>query len=186
MEDREIVELFWQRSEDAISEASKKHGAYCSYIAFNILQNIQDCEECVNETYWKAWGAMPPSRPNCLSTFLGKITRNLSLNRYKQNTAAKRGGGQLPLALEELDECACGQSDMEQLEDRELIVGTLNKFLLALPKQHRKVFVRRYWYFSSIEEIAKEYGLSQSNVKTILSRTRAKLKTALKQVGVMV
>jgi len=186
VEDAEIIELYWLRSEIAISATAEKHGAYCRYIAFNILQNTEDSEECVNDTYWKAWESMPPHRPNCLSTFLGKITRNLSLNRYRHNTAAKRGGGQLTLALEELGECASSQPDLERLEDSDLIVRTLNRFLASLPKRDRMVFVRRYWYFSSAGEIAREYGLSQSNVKVILSRTRTKLKTALEQEGVAV
>ena len=186
MEDIQIVELFWMRSEDAISETAKKHGSYCRYIAFNILQNTQDSEECVNDTYLKAWKAMPPHRPNCLSTFLGKITRNLSLNMLKRNNAQKRGAGQFSYALDELRECAASQSELEQIEDRKLIVAVLNQFLSSLPKRDRVVFVRRYWYFAPISEIAREYGLSQSNAKTILSRARAKLKTALEAAGINV
>ncbi|MCM1217175.1 MAG: sigma-70 family RNA polymerase sigma factor [Roseburia sp.] len=185
MEDEQIIELFWRRSENAITETSKKHGAYCTYIAFNILQNIQDSEECVNDTWLKAWQSMPPRRPSRLPAFLGKITRNLSLNRYKANTADKRGGGQLTLAYEELSECVRGNQDMEHLEERELIVAVLNKFLAALSKRDRQVFVRRYWYFSPVDEIAREYGLSRSNAKMILSRTRAKLKAALEQEGII-
>lgn len=180
MEDIQIVELFWLRSEEAISETARKYGAYCRYIAFNILQNAQDSEECVNDTYLKAWEAMPPHRPTRLSTFLGKITRRLSLNALKHSTAQKRGAGQFCYALDELRECASSQPELEHMEDRELIVSVLNQSLSALSKRDRMVFVRRYWYFAPISEIAREYGLSQSNVKTILSRARAKLKTALK------
>lgn len=186
MEDSEIVELFWLRAENAISEAAKKHGTYLNYIAFHILQNPQDSEECVNDTYLKAWETMPPRRPSRLSIFLGKITRNLSLNRLKHDTAQKRGAGQLSYALDELRECAAAQPELERMGDRELIVSALNQFLSSLPKRDRMVFVRRYWYFASISEIAKEYGLRQSNVKTILSRARAKLKATLETEGIRV
>ena len=186
MEDAQIIELFWARSENAIAEADARHGKYCRAIAYSILQSPEDAEECVNDTWMNAWGAMPPRRPDCLPAFLGKLTRNLALNRYRRRRADKRGGGQVPLALEELGECAAAPSGMEGVEDRELIVSVLNGFLDALPRRDRMVFLRRYWYFSSVAEIAGEYGLSQSNVKMILSRGRGKLKKALEKEGVRV
>lgn len=186
MEDAGIIELFWARSENAIAEADARHGKYCRAIAYNILQSREDTEECVNDTWWKAWEAMPPKRPNCLASFLGKLTRNLALNRYKLRRTDKRGGGRPLLALEELGECAAAPGEMEGVEDRELIVSVLNSFLASLPRRDRMVFVRRYWYFSSVDEIAGEYGLSESNVKVILHRGREKLRKALEREGVQV
>lgn len=186
MEDAGIIELFWARSENAIAEADARHGKYCRAIAYNILQSREDTEECVNDTWWKAWEAMPPKRPNCLASFLGKLTRNLALNRYKLRRADKRGGGRPPLALEELGECAAAPGGMEGVEDRALITAVLNGFLAALPRRDRMVFVRRYWYFSPVDEIAGEYGLSESNVKVILHRGREKLRKALEREGVRV
>lgn len=186
MEDEQIIELFWARSERAIAEADARYGKYCCTIAYNILSSMEDSAECVNDTWLSAWRSMPPKRPSCLSAFLGKLTRNLALNRYRSRRADKRGGGQLTLALEELGECAGAQNEMEGVEDRALIVSVLDRFLASLSKRDRMVFVRRYWYFSPVAEIAKDYGLSQSNVKMILSRGRNKLRQALEQEGVRV
>lgn len=186
MDDGQIVGLYWKRSENAISETANKYGRYCYYIAYNILRNNEDSEECVNDTYMKAWNAMPPQCPKCLSTFLGKITRNLSLNLFHHNNAAKRNPGQYIYALEEFAECVSYQSGAEEVENRDVIISTFNRFLEQLSKRDRKVFVRRYWYFSSIAEIAKEYGLSEENVKVILLRSRKKLKIILEEEGIYV
>ena len=186
MEDAQIIDLFWARSERAIAEADARHGRYCRAIAFSILRSPEDSEECVNDTWLRAWEAMPPKRPGCLSAFLGKLTRNLALNRYRRLRADKRGGGQVPLALEELGECAAAQSGMEGVEDRALILSVLDGFLASLSQRDRMVFLRRYWYFSPVAEIAGDYRLSQSNVKMILARSRKKLKAALEREGVQV
>lgn len=186
MEDAQIVELFWARSERAIAEAEARYGKYCWSIAYNILTSTEDSAECVNGTWLNAWKAMPPKRPSCLSAFLGKLTRNLALNRYKRLRADKRGAGQLTLALEELGECIPVRNEMEGVEDRALIVSVLDRFLASLSKRDRMVFVRRYWYVSSVAEIAGDYGLSQSNVKMILARGRDRLRQALEQEGVRV
>ena len=186
MEDGQIIDLFWARSERAIAEADARHGKYCRAIAFNILRSPEDAEECVNDTWLNAWEAMPPRRPGCLAAFLGKITRNLALNRYKLLRADKRGGGQAALALDELGNWAAPRTEAEDVENRELIVSVLDRFLTALSKRDRMVFVRRYWYFSPVAEIAGEYHLSQSNVKMILARSRDKLRQALEQEGVPV
>lgn len=184
MEDSRIVELFWERSEHAIAEVSDKYGNYCSYIAFRILQNRQDSEECVNDTYWKAWESMPPKRPDRLAAFLGKITRNLSLNRYEQIHAQKRGGGQVVLALEELNECVpSGDFADRRIEDMEL-EECLNRFLGGLPAETRRIFLRRYWYFGTVQEIAAELGMTESRVKGILFRTRKKLKSCMEKEGI--
>lgn len=150
MDDGQIIDLYWTRSEAAISETANKYNKYCHTIAFNILNNNEDSEECVNDTYMRAWGVMPPQRPNRLSTFLGKITRNLSLNKYEQYAAEKRNSGQVPLALEELQDCIPAAGNVEQtIEDADLL-EIFNRFLATLPTETRKAFMRWYWYLSSV------------------------------------
>ena len=184
MDDRQIVDLYWERSETAISETSKKYGKYCSYIAYNILHNREDCEECVNDTYMRAWNAMPPQRPDRLSVFLGKITRNLSLNRYAKYTARKRGAGQTELALDELHECIPASDHVEQVIDDMQLADIINGFPDTLPSETRKIFVRRYWYLSPVREIASDYEVSESKVKMKLMRTRNKLRKVLEKEGI--
>lgn len=184
MEDYQIIDLFWERAETAISEAADKYGKYCYSIAYNILRNREDSEECVNDTYFNAWGAMPPHRPSRLSTFLGKITRNLSLNRWDQYNAEKRGGGQVALALDELSEYIPAAETVEQAVDDLVLVEIFNRFLASLPKNGRKIFIQRYWYLSSIKEIAAGYAISEGNVKMSLLRSRKALKNFLEEEGI--
>ncbi len=184
MDDSKIIELYMDRSEQAISETSKKYGRYCHYIAYSILQNDADSEECVNDTYLRAWNSIPPKHPNRLQTFLGKITRNLSLNKWEKLSAEKRGDGQPLLILDELTECIPADEDTAQTVENMVIRDVLNRFLDDLPTETRKIFVRRYWYMSSVKEIAEEYGLSQSKVTVTLFRTRGKLKTVLEKEGI--
>lgn len=186
MEDKQIVELYWARSEQAITETDQKYGKYCYYIAHNILKNHEDSEECVNETYWKAWGLMPPKQPQKLSAFLGKITRNLSINKYNLLHTQKRGEGQFPIALEELQECIPSGENVEQAVENEELAEIFNRFLEMLPVEKRKVFMRRYWYFSPIKEIAEEYGMSESKIKMLLMRTRKEFKNYLEMEGVVI
>ncbi len=186
MDDTQIIELFYKRSENAISKTAEKYGKYCYYIAYSILRDVQDSEECVNDTYLRAWNLMPPQKPNNLQTFLGKITRNLALDRYKYNNRDKRGGGQVGLVLEELDECIPARNDPEQaIMDKELI-ETLNLFLAGLPSRKRQIFIRRYWYLSPISEIAEEFCVSENNVKVTLFRTRNELKIFLEKAGISI
>lgn len=182
MDDNRIIELYWQRSEDAIHQTSRKYGKYCYRIADNILADRQDSEECVNDTYLSAWNTIPPHRPGHLRAFLGRITRNLALNRHKQNTAKKRGGGQVELVFEELRDCIPGQA-VDHTEDL-VITDTLNRFLGALPARTRRIFLLRYWYFSSVAEIAKEFDMSESNVKVLMYRTRQELRCLLEKEGI--
>lgn len=184
MDDWQIIALYNERSEAALSETSAKYGKYCRTIAYNILYNEEDSEECVNDTWLRAWEAIPPQYPNRLSAFLGKITRNLALNRYKQNAAKKRGGGQTMLVLEELAECVPGTDGTEEVVEEALLVEVLNRFLADLPAEKRKMFLRRYWYLSSVKEIAEDFNLGESNVKMTLLRIREQLKSVLEKEGI--
>ena len=186
MEEKEIIDLYWARSETAIRETDKKYGKFCHSIAYNILFDHADSEECVNDTYLHTWNAIPPRRPNKLSAFLGRITRNLALNRYDREKAQKRGGGQLELAVEELADCLPDPNTVErQMEDKEL-AEALNRFLDGLPGEARKIFLRRYWQLCTVKEIAVLYGISESKVKMSLMRTRGKLRLFLEKEGIAV
>ena len=183
MDDSQILELYRARSENAIAETANKYGKYCHYIARNILHDNEESEECVNDTYLKAWEVIPPQHPKQLSTFLGKITRNLALNKYKHDTTQKRGAGQVSLALDELQECLPDGSDVEQVVDELVLTETLNRFLASLPIETRKVFMQRYWYLCSIKEIAADFNISESKVKMLLLRARNELKKTLEKEG---
>ncbi len=183
MDDRQIVQLYWDRNEQAIPETLAKYGAYCTAIAKNILGSHEDAEECVNDTYLHAWNAMPPHRPSMLSTFLGKITRNLSFNRYKHNTADKRGGGQLPLVLNELAECVTSTVSVSQAVEQQELTRAIDAFLDTLSADKRNIFVCRYWYTDSIADIAARFCMKESAVAMTLSRTRMKLHRYLTERG---
>ena len=183
MDDSMIIELYWNRSEEAISETEKKYGKYCHYIANNILSNDEDAEECVNDSYLRAWNSIPPMRPNRLQTYLGKIVRNLSLNKLEKASTEKRGAGQAPLILDELAECIPDRR-VDSVTEAILIKGVISHFLDSLSKEARKIFVRRYWYMASIKEISVEYGISEGNVAVSLLRTRKKLKSVLEEEGI--
>lgn len=184
MEDNTIVDLYWARSERAIEEASSKYGKYCYAIADNILHSAQDAEESVNDAYLGAWNAMPPHRPSILRTFLGKITRRVSLKKWRAKNRNKRGGGEVALALDELEECV---SSGVAVEDEVLaceLSQLLNCFVAELPVTEREIFLCRYWYFDSIGQISSDFHFSDSKVKSMLHRTRAKLLAYLGQEGV--
>lgn len=184
LHDEEIITLYWQRSERAIAATNEKYGKYCGYIAQNILQNANDAEECVNDTWLRAWNAMPPKRPNRLATFLGKITRNLALNRYEKEHAKKRGGNNVELLLTELEDCIPDASGGMDVAEDFIVRDAMNRFLAALPAENRKLFVRRYWYFRTIREIAADCGMGESKVKMTLLRTRGELKQFLEKEGI--
>ena len=182
MDDQKIIDLYWSRSESAIAETDRKYGKYCYSIAFNILTNKEDAEERVSDTYMAAWKAMPPKRPSILATFLGKITRRLSIDIWRKRNRQKRGGGELTLMLSELSE-VLEDSVAEQTEEG--AIGTvIDAFLRTLPKTERVVFVRRYFYGCSIAEIAKECGVGSSKIKSMLHRTRQKLRVRLQKEGI--
>ena len=183
MDDDKIVQLYWERDELAVSVTSQKYGSYCTSIARNILAIPEDVEECVNDTYLHAWNAMPPHRPRLLSTFLGKITRNLSFSRYRYNTAHRRGGGSTAAVLDEIAEIVSGTDGVESEFDRLELVSAINAFLNTLPAGKRNMFVRRYWYSDSISSISSRFGTTEGHVYVILSRLRAKLRCYLSERG---
>jgi RNA polymerase sigma-70 factor (ECF subfamily) len=185
MEDNQILDLYLERAEIAIGETAKKYSRYCHSISFNILHNEEDAEECVNDTFLGAWNAIPPKRPNCLATFLGKITRNLSLDKYKKYSAQKRGLGHMELALSELDEVIPSTTSVEQAIDEKELAELLNNFLEELPKQKRIMFVKRYWYLMPIRAIAEQLNISESQVKSALFRIRNDLKSYFGREGIV-
>lgn len=183
MVDNQIVDLYWQRNPDAITETNIKYGKYCSSIAFRICQNKEDSEECVNDTWYRAWNAMPDARPSILSTFLGRITRNLALDRLESKKRKKRGGGETVLALEELEECIADDSDVEKQVEAKELEKAVNQFLRELKDVERRIFLARYWYLMPVSEIALRADFSESKVKSMLHRTRLKLRDYLCEEG---
>ncbi len=170
MNDKDIVQLYLDRDQRALSVTAKKYGNYCISIAKNILCNNEDAEECVNDTYLSTWNAIPPTIPTILSAFLGKITRNLAFNKYKHNHAMKRGNGEIAIVLDELAECVSGLDDVEQEIERRELVETINSFLNTLAPRKRNIFICRYWYSDSVTSIARRYQMTESNVSTTLRR----------------
>ena len=183
MDDKQIIELYWQRSENAITETDRKYGAYCYAVAFNILLNQEDAEECVNDTWLGAWNAIPPSRPSILRAFLAKITRNLSIKQLEKKLAEKRGGTAECMVLDELEECIGDQTDVEGIVESLELEELLRRFVRNLPERDGNLFVRRYFFTDSVASIAERYRISENHVMVILSRTRKKLKKELIKEG---
>lgn len=182
MEDQGIIQLFFDRSEQAIEETDKKYGGLCFSIAYNVLDNREDSEESVSDTYLAAWNTIPPRRPNFLNAFLAKMTRHISIDRWRKRSAKKRGGGEIILALEELEDCVDAQSVETEFAKKEL-TRVLNQFLLSLPEMERNVFLCRYWYLDSIQIISQVSGFSQSKVTSMLYRLRGRLRKILTEEG---
>ena len=185
MEDGKIIELYFQRDEEAIRQTEAAYGHKLYTLAYRILLSREDAEESVSDTYLTAWKSIPPTRPNCLSAFLGKITRHIALDRWRRRSAGKRGGGEPELALEELEECIPGEDSPEAALRTREFQAAMNRFLGGLPEKERKIFVSRYWYLRSIREISEKCGLSESDIKTRLFRTRGKLRTFLAEEDLM-
>ena len=181
--DHEIVALYHARDERAIEQTSHKYGDYCFTIANNILRSQQDAEECVNDTWLQTWNTIPPQRPNSLKYYLAKITRNLSISRWRELHSEKRGGGEIPLALNEMEEFAANTAEANTEAARIAFADCLNRFLHALPPRECNIFLRRYFYMDTTQEIARRYGIKEANVLLILSRTRTKLRTHLQKEG---
>ncbi len=186
MTDYDIVKLYLIRSEKAICETAKKYNAYCTVIANNILNNLFDAEECVNDTYLNTWNSIPPQKPENLCAYLGKITRNLAINRYKHYNTKKRSGNQTWLALEELQECIPDRSLTEETLDKIILTKSIENFLQSQTKEKCNIFLRRYWYLCSVKEIAQDFKISESKVTSILFRMREKLKKHLEKEGIFI
>ena len=184
MEDNDIVELYFERSENAISATASKYGKYCHHIAYSILPNAEDAEESVQDTYLGAWNSIPPHRPSVLSTFLGKITRRISIKKWQEKNAAKRGGGEIALVLDELVDCIPSESSVEREIEMSELEKAINAFVMSLPITERRVFICRYWYMDSISAICEQFKFSQSKIKSMLHRTRGKLLYYLKKEGI--
>jgi len=183
MKDAEIVELYWQRDENAIQETTKKYSAYLSKIANNILFNLEDTKECVNDTYLAAWNSMPENRPSNLSTYLGKITRQISIELFRRKTRQKRYASEYALSLSELEDCFADADTLEKVQDGKMLEEAINTFIHTLPADARKVFIGRYYFFDSVKSIAAYCRISESNVKTTLYRLRLSLKEYLVKEG---
>ena len=183
MDDSKIVSLYWDRNERAITESEEKYGDYCYRIAFYILNEKNDADESVNDTWLAAWNSMPPHRPSVLKNFLGKLTRRISINKWNNNIAQKRGGGRIDEALSEFEECMPDNSCPEKEAETELLKDILSDFVRSLKPMERKLFMGKYWHLYSIEQLANAYGFTQSKVKSMLLRTRKKLKQRLTEEG---
>lgn len=184
MDDENIIDLFWERSELAIAETSTKYGIYCRTIALNILSNHSDAEECENDTYIAAWNAMPPTRPTKLLAFLGRLTRNIALDKYDYNTAKKRNG-EFDILLSELEECLHSPNNVETEFESGQVSKAISEFLRTIDSEQRVTFIRRYWFLDSIKDISSKFGISESKVKSMLFRTRNKLKIYLEKEGIL-
>ena len=183
MEDSQIIDLYWNRDQQAIEETADKYGGLLTRISQNILRSPRDAEECVNDTYLRAWEAIPPTRPSALRTWLGSIVRNLSLDRWKQRQAGKRGGG-LEVLMEELEDCVPAVRGPEDALEDQALAQVLSAFLAALPREGRIMFLRRYWYGESLADIAAGLDCGEGKVKSALFRTRKALRAYLEKEGI--
>lgn len=183
MDDKSIVELFWQRNELAITQTEEMYGTYLHAISFRILGDQSDAEECVNDTYNAAWNSIPPHKPAVLSTYLGKLTRRISLKVLRNRNAQKRGGNEVAVSLDELAECIPTGSFLDNAIELKELTNTINSFLASLPVNERRVFVLRYWHALPILSICQQLGYSKGKVESMLHRTRAKLKRQLEKEG---
>ena len=183
MEDNQIIDLYFKRSEEAITQTDAKYGRLCYSIAYNVLACREDSEESVSDTYMAAWNQIPPTRPRYFPGFLGKIVRNLSINRWEAMQAQKRGGGQTVLALEELGDCVDGKSSVEDVCQSKELAEAYQRFLSELPQEQKNVFLRRYYFMDPIARIADDFGFTESKVNSMLHRIRGKLRVRLQKEG---
>lgn len=183
MVDEQIVQMYWDRNEDAIVVTGHKYGTYCYRIARNILELHEDSEECVSDTWLRAWNTMPPQRPSRLQQFLAKITRHLAFDRFKRNTAQKRGSGQMELVLSELESCIPGPGTPEEDFIAKELADSVNRFVQNLPERDANIFVRRYFFTEALSDISARYGMTENNVAVILNRVRNRLKNHLEKEG---
>ena len=181
MEDLQIIELYWKRDQQAIEECREKYSVYCFSVADHILNSREDSEECVNDTWFHAWNTIPPHRPKILRMFLAKITRRAAFNRFKANSAQKRGNGQVMLVLEELAECLPDRAPVEERVEAMETLEIIDRFLEREGEEARKAFLLRYWHCFSLPEVAKRLGRTQSSTKSLLFRLRRRLKAELER-----
>lgn len=183
MRDQEIVDLYWDRNEDAIHRTQMKYGAYLSKVSYNILADLEDSKECVNDTYLAAWNSMPTNRPNNLATYLGKITRQISIDVFRKKHREKRYASEFAISLDELGDSFTDGVTSEQELDAKFLDAAINRFVCALPELTQRAFVGRYYFFDSLKDIASYCGSTEGKVKVLLFRTRQKLKLYLKKEG---
>ena len=183
MEDEKIVDLYWQRSESAIRETEIKYDRYLTKIAYNILADAEDSRESVNDTYLAAWNSMPPHRPGVLSTYLGKLTRRISIDCFRRRTRQKRGGSEYEVSLSELGDCVSGGNTTEEIINVRLLADAIGIFLRLQSEEARNAFIGRYYYLDSVKEVAAYCGMTESKCKTLLFRTRVALKEYLRKEG---
>lgn len=184
MNDNEIIELYFSRSEDAITETDKKYGVACRSTAYNILGSHEDSEECVNDTYLKVWEVIPPQRPARLGSFVLRIVRNLAVNMFRSRRTMKNGSGYLSVGFDEIAEFLPSQETVESAVDRQAVLAAIERFLKSLPRNKRIMFVRRYFYCSTYGEIAESLHTTEGNVTMTLRRTREKLRKFLEKEGI--
>lgn len=183
MDDASIVELYWARNEDAIRQTQERYGTYLSKIAYQVLSDFEDSRECVNDTYLAAWNSMPTQRPKVLSTYLGKIVRQISIDVFRKRNSLKRYASEYALSLDELGDIVSGGSTPEQELDTSLLDESIDRFLRNLSADARNVFLGRYYFFDSLKEVSTACGMSEAKVKSLLFRTRQKLKAHLREEG---
>ena len=183
MEDAQIVSLYWDRDESAIRETETKYGRYLTKIACNILNDVEDSRESVNDTYLAAWDSMPPHRPGILSAYLAKLTRRISIDRFRYRTRDKRMGSEYALSLEELGDCVCGGDTTQEAVNEKLLADAIGIYLRLLPENARTAFVGRYYFLDPLKEVAAYRGMSESKAKSLLYRTRVGLKEYLRKEG---
>ncbi len=184
MQDSEILALYAARDEQAISQTQATYGTYCRTVAGRLLSSDADAEECVNDAFLRAWNAIPPANPQNLRAYLAKIVRRLAFDRYKSQTADKRGGGELPLVLDELSECIPSGNEADHVTEAILLKSCLERFLRELSADKRYIFLRRYWHADTVKAIAAATGKSENDISVTLSRLRTSLKTILEKEGV--
>lgn len=182
MDDKQIVELFWERNESAISEAQAKYTKYCTSISYSILKSNEDSEECVNDTFMRAWQSIPPAKPESLTGYLGKLTRNIALDKLRAEQTKKRGGD-YALIFEELENVLSDDTSPHDALEEKLLASKISEFLRGVSYKKRMMFIGRYWNMLSVTELAQEYGISEASVKTVMYRTREELKRFLKKEG---
>ncbi len=183
MQDKQIVELYLNRDETAISETTEKYGKYLMKIAFNILANEEDAKESVNDTYLAVWGSIPPNEPEILSTYLVKLIRRISIDKLRANHRQKRIPSEYLVSIDELNQIVTDNSTPESNYEAKLLSGSINAFVKSLSTANRNVFIARYYFFDSIKDISQSFGISESKVKNMLFRSRKALKEHLRKEG---